>query len=111
MTQSDLSNAEEAVKYFRKAHQIVPKSPIILLQLGGSLVSANRIHEGMIYLHEVLSIDPNLAEAYLMLAGGHLGLKEYDKAAKFFEKGMQLNPSDARFSYGLGLVSDKNRDF
>ncbi|HEY2944851.1 MAG TPA: winged helix-turn-helix domain-containing protein [Vicinamibacteria bacterium] len=97
---------EEAVAEARRARELSPLSPIINVELGGTLVRAGRYDEAIRQAHKALEIDPKLDRAYATLAAAYEGQGDRPKAVAALEKAASLSGRAGSawlgYFYGVG---------
>jgi TolB-like protein/Tfp pilus assembly protein PilF len=89
-----LGDPGTAIAMLRKAQQLDPLSPVIVLTLGEAYSTAGQLAEGLRQFRKVLQIDRNFASAFSMLGIGYLSLDDLDKADYWFEAGAQVAPDE-----------------
>jgi TolB-like protein/DNA-binding winged helix-turn-helix (wHTH) protein/Flp pilus assembly protein TadD len=102
---------EEAVAEARRARELSPLSPIINVELGGTLVSVGRYDEAIQQLQRVLEMDPKFARAYVTLGAAYEGQGDRPKAIAALEKAASLSggAGTAWLGYFYG-VSGRRRE-
>jgi TolB-like protein/DNA-binding winged helix-turn-helix (wHTH) protein/Tfp pilus assembly protein PilF len=107
---SSRAGVEESIAYFQKA---IARDPtyapayvslanaygfLSTVTIGGSL--AERL-KAMTAVRKALELDPNLAEAHIVLAGLQTAQWHWSEAEAEYRRGLELSPSDARAYGGL----------
>jgi TolB-like protein/DNA-binding winged helix-turn-helix (wHTH) protein/Flp pilus assembly protein TadD len=82
---------EEAVAEARRARELSPLSPVINVELGGTLVRSGRYDEAIEQVHRVLEMDPKFARAYMTLAAAYEGQGDRPRAVAALEKAASLS--------------------
>jgi TolB-like protein/DNA-binding winged helix-turn-helix (wHTH) protein len=82
---------EEAVTEARRARELSPLSPVINVELGGTLVRVGRYDEAIQQAHKTLEIDPQFARAYTALAAAYEGQGDRPKAMAALEKAASIS--------------------
>jgi len=102
---------EEAVAEARRARELSPLSPIINVELGGTLVRVGRYDEAVQQVHKALQIDPKFDRAYATLAAAYEGQGDRPKAVAALEKAASLSgrAGGAWLGYFYG-VSGRRRE-
>jgi TolB-like protein/DNA-binding winged helix-turn-helix (wHTH) protein/Flp pilus assembly protein TadD len=102
---------EEAVAQARRARELSPLSPIINVELGGTLVSVGRYDEAIQQVHKALEIDPKFARAYMTLGAAYEAQGDRPKAMAALEKAASLSggAGSAWLGYFYG-VSGRRRE-
>ena len=92
---ANLSNFEEALKYYQRYIEIEPDNAYILFQSGACLVNLGRNEEALDVLLKALSLTPEDAEQlpilYQELAFCYNALKQFDKAMEMLDKTKDLD--------------------
>jgi tetratricopeptide (TPR) repeat protein len=92
---ANLSNFEEALKYYQRYIEIEPDNAYILFQSGACLVNLGRNEEALDVLLKALSLTPEGAEQlpilYQELAFCYNALKQFDKAMEMLDKTKDLD--------------------
>lgn len=68
------------------------------------MLHAQRYGHALVALDTVLSIDPNLPEAYINAGFALIGLERYQQADQAFSKAMELRPQLSNAYYGLAVA-------
>lgn len=96
-------NYQRAADYFRRAHQLQPRSTAILYKLGRSYTNTGDVEKAESAFHTMLKIEPANAEAYRGLAIAH----RYDDPAKALtnaRSAVDADPEDLKNWNCLGLM-------
>jgi len=96
-------NYQRAADYFRRAHQLQPRSTAILYKLGRSYTNTGDVGKAESAFHTILEIEPTNAEAYRGLAIAH----RYDDPAKALanaRNAVDADPEDLKNWNCLGLM-------
>ncbi len=77
---------------------------------GWALIANKKFLEAEEILEEVLKKDKNNPRTYLNLGLLHEEMKDFDKAAKMYQKSYELGKDDPRFSSLVNLAADKHNE-
>lgn len=94
---AQLGQAAEAVKHYQDAINLAPTSmtaserALIYNDWGVNLFQQNLLDDACEKFLHAVDVDPNLEHARLNLGLVYMALKEYDRAAEVFEKGLEIN--------------------
>ena len=101
---SRLDMTEKAVENFEQALEVNP-SDILILTLAQEYIKAGNMERAGYYLDKAHDDNAVLKEKSLLLRGQqYLGLSEYDKAAEYFSRVLEMNPGSADAYYYIGEV-------
>jgi TolB-like protein/cytochrome c-type biogenesis protein CcmH/NrfG len=96
---------DEALELIRKAAELDPRSPIILLSVGIDYGKVGRFDESLAWLQKSIEIDPNFATGYEWTGFHHWQAKgRLDEAIQWFRKCVSLDPGDPRNFAFLGQL-------
>jgi len=103
---------ENAIAQFRKAMEVDPKLPDVYSNIGHALMMSGCPKEAITDIKKELQISPKSGFANFLLGQVHLQLKEYQKAQKYYETAIKINPEYTNAYYGLSTACAKlgNRD-
>jgi len=93
---------KKALKYYLKAAKFMPRSPIILTNLGVAYNHLGKIEIAQKYFQKAINADSNYADACYNLGKIYLEAEKYNFAIKFFEKAVKINP---KFEYAKSLLA------
>jgi predicted Zn-dependent protease len=96
----------EALSEFEKALQLDPGNGLALLFLGTTYLDLGESAKALSPLQRLVNAEPENAEAQEAFAEACLALKKFDRAAEGFRKLSQLDSSNPKNWYGLGLSYD-----
>jgi tetratricopeptide (TPR) repeat protein len=110
------NNGSSAIKYYEKAQEIYPKSPMAALRLGQLWVRA-RNYQGkdgskgaLEYYNDAIAIDPSFAPAYRELGELFAKAQRYQEAKQNYAKYLELSKGNAgsRVRYASFLFVTKD---
>lgn len=82
-----------------------PKSDVeLLLDEADRKKMQGQHHDAIKICEKILSSDLNCVEAYEEIGDNYLSLRQFDKAKKALQRGIQLHPRSANGNYLLGFV-------
>ena len=102
---SRLGRREEALELNKKAAELDPRSPIVLLNLGFRFDSVGQFDEGLVWFRKSIEIDSDFAGGYEWIgvqkwcAAGQL-----DEAVRWLRKSVSLDPGDPSIAAFLGML-------
>jgi len=80
-------------------------------QQGIALLHAKRYDYAITALDSVLSMEPNMPEAYVNMGYAFLGLEEYGPARGAFEKALSIKLDQVNAYYGLAMAFEGAKEF
>jgi len=80
-------------------------------QQGIALLHAKRYDYAITALDSVLSMEPNMPEAYVNMGYAFLGLEEYGPARGAFEKALSIKLDQVNAYYGLAIAFEGAKEF
>ncbi len=100
-----LGRRDEALGMFKKAAELAPRSPIILLTVGIGYEMVGRFDEGLAWYRKSIQIDPEFAAGYQWIGLNYSSVQgRLDEAARWYRKGVPVDPGNARRNAYLGLL-------
>lgn len=99
-----LGNPGAAIPMLRKARQLDPLSPVIVITLGEAYSAAGQMAEGLRLYRKALEIDPDFLSAFNWLGIGYLSLGDADTAAYWLEEGAERAPGEFRANSGRAFL-------
>ncbi len=105
-----LNQPELAIKSLERALYLSPEDVPTLFQLGDLSYKQRDLLKAMDSFKKVVNITPgdkNTEEALLKLGAVYTELERFNDAVGAFDKAIQINPSNARAHYMLGLAYSK----
>jgi tetratricopeptide (TPR) repeat protein len=100
-------NYVEAAELFRELSQKEPNNVDYLYLLGESYVDAKRYSDAIPPLARVLSLQPNLVEAYATLGTARYALEDWQGAAAALSKFLEFKPDHAFSQFMLATCFDR----
>ena len=76
-----------------------------------SLLHAKQYKYAIAALDHVISILPELPEAYVNMGYAYLGLDDFNTALSAFERAIELRPDQANAYYGLAVALEGKKDY
>jgi TolB-like protein/class 3 adenylate cyclase len=99
------SGGVTAYPYFKKAIEIAPKNPELLLWFPIILAFIGKTEMAFHLLDKLLALDPLVSLNYIILAKAQMLTGKLDASLKSFQRCIQLNPLDPfRFLYAYALA-------
>jgi tetratricopeptide (TPR) repeat protein len=100
-----LGRRDEALELIKKAAELDPRSPVILLSVGIGYAHVGRLDESLAWLHKAIEIDPEFAIGYQFI-GFHYWLAkgQLDEAVRWFWKSVSVDPGNPDNSANLGWL-------
>jgi TolB-like protein/tetratricopeptide (TPR) repeat protein len=100
-----LGRREEALERFKKAAELDPRSPIILLSVGIGYAGVGRFDESLAWYRKAIEIDPDFAVGYEWM-GLHYWEAEgkLDETVRWLRKCVSLDPGNTEYSAFLGWL-------
>ena len=100
--QKDPQNVE---KYLQKAMELAPKNALVYQAWGKHLIQQGRFHEAEDALKKSIYLEPKLVSLHVQLGDLYLQLlREPKRAIKSYQEALNLDASQARAHYGIGLA-------
>jgi len=97
-------NLEQADKLFQEALKLTPKDPLLLVNAGRLDIKNDLYALAIDKFQKALCIDPDRTEVLYLMGNGYFGLKNYEKALRFYQKYLKRDPVDARTWLNSGIV-------
>jgi protein O-mannosyl-transferase len=110
------SRNEEALQQFREALATQPHDSISNLYIG-MYESAHGNHQAAVdHVKTTLKYlgdgNPEVAEtAYVQLGTEYRNLHQFQESRQTFEAALRINPADAQAEIGMGLLSERDKDY
>jgi len=99
-----LGDPGAAIPMLRKARELDPLSPVIVVTLGEAHSSIGELAEGLRLYREALTIDPDFLSAFNWLGMAYLSLGDAENAAYWLEEGARRAPEEFRTIAGLAFL-------
>jgi tetratricopeptide (TPR) repeat protein len=112
-----LRRAGEAAKVLEKAHQLLPDSVDVAINLGGAYVLQRRYNQAVSTLEQASQMAPDNATVWVNLAAAYLGRLEtsgpqrQDQAIAAYQRALQIDDRAPNVHYNLGLIFKDRRDW
>ena len=101
-------NFEQAIKGCKKALEINPHWPEVLLQLGIVYDQMGRHDEAITTIKQAIEMAPDFARAYITLGAAYINNRMYDDAIIALQKAVKIEPNHPPAHYNLGIAYTKN---
>ena len=99
-----LGDPGAAIPMLRKARELDPLSPVIVVTLGEAQSSNGNLAEGLRLYRKALAIDPDFLSAFNWVGMAYLSLGDGDSAAYWLEEGARRAPDEFRTNAGLAFL-------
>ena len=99
-----------AIPMLRKARELDPLSPVIVVTLGEAYSSSGELAEGLRLYRKALAIDPDFLSAFNWVGMAYLSLGDSDSAAYWLEEGARRAPEEFRTNAGLAFLYRSRRN-
>lgn len=94
----------EAEKFFRQALQAEPGRVSTKIELARLCLAVDREAEGRALLEEIFKTDPRNTTAYYLAANFEMSRGNRAKAMEYFQRIVEVDPSDANAMFRVGLM-------
>ncbi|MBI3610569.1 MAG: tetratricopeptide repeat protein [Nitrospirae bacterium] len=94
----------EALENYQSAVRLVPDEPTFFLGQGLAYDRLNEPDRAVQSLKEAIALNPKMPEAYKILGDVYYQRDEIEMAAGYYEKGLELDPSDPALRLHLAKV-------
>ena len=107
----------EAIDVLKKANELLPDDPDIMITLGGAMIMAGKWNSAESFLEDAVQKHPENARLWLNLAAailGHLKLSprdRQDRAIAAYERAIELDPVAPSAHYNVGLIHAERKDW
>ncbi len=101
---------EEAIVYYKKAHELEPKSIEINMSLASALYLARRFDEGITYADAALDLAPENVRIYQMVALGYVGKRDLNTAIKYYEDALKYAPRNVELYLAISTLSEAGKN-
>lgn len=111
---AETGNYKDAVDDFKNAIRYFNEDSKLFLGMGSAYLQLNKNTEAADALNSAAALDPNLAEAYHLLADIYYKNDDVAKAVPYWEKVLSIDPSDQKARYFLSKANrekDTNEKF
>ena len=86
-----IKNYEKAFSYLNKFESDGNDKEGFLLKLANCCLELNNYKDGLVYIEEILKINPNNTDCYMIQGDYYLKRNDYASAKEFYEKAKNLN--------------------
>lgn len=93
-----------AIPKLRKARELDPLSPVVVVTLGEAYNAAGDLAEGLRLFRKTLEIDPDFGSAYSYIGTTYLSLGDAEKAAQWLEEGARRAPDEFAARFGVAFL-------
>ena len=93
-----------ALDYIMQAKKLSPRAKKVLLNVAQIYKDMNKNNESIEVANEILSFDSKSHEAFSLLAMNYMDLGQYETALKYYEKAIELSPSDYSYLHGKAVA-------
>ena len=95
LLEGPLGRPDEALEVAKKAVELDPRSPIILLNVGARYAGVGRFDESLAWSHKAIEIDPEFAFGYQWIGFHYWQAKgKLDEAVRWFRKSVSVDPGN-----------------
>ncbi|MEK6678891.1 MAG: tetratricopeptide repeat protein [Nitrospirota bacterium] len=111
---AETGNYKDAVDDFKNAIRYFNEDSKLFLGMGSAYLQLNKNTEAADALNSAAALDPNLVEAYHLLADIYYKNDDVAKAVPYWEKVLSIDPSDQKARYFLSKANrekDTNEKF
>lgn len=88
----DPGYSEKAVEFGEKGVEVEPYGPAVRFQLSRALMRLGRFDEAQKHLETAVDLDPNYADAHVLLGDVYRQQGELDKALAVYKRALELKP-------------------
>jgi len=99
-----LGDPGAAIPMLRKARELDPLSPVIVVTLGEAHSGIGNLAEGLRLYRKALAIDPGFLSAFNWVGMTYLSLGDGENAAYWLEEGARRAPDEFRINAGLAFL-------
>jgi TolB-like protein/Tfp pilus assembly protein PilF len=100
-----LERSDEALELIKKAAELDPRSPIVLVSVGADYAGLGRFDESLAWHHKSIEIDPDFAVGYLFIGLHHWDTEgKPDEAVRWLRKSVSVDPRSFDTSAYLGFL-------
>jgi len=100
-----LGRRDEALEMFKKAAELDPRSPIILLNVGNGFDYVGRFDESLAWYRKAIEVDPDFASGYWAIGWHHRTVEgRLDKAVRWHRQGVSIDPESPILTATLGWL-------
>jgi tetratricopeptide (TPR) repeat protein len=95
---------EPAIKFFKKANQLLPNDPNIKLQLGLLHTQMDELILANSFYQEAIQYSPNPFEPLVNYGNNLTKLHLYQEAFNAYQEALKINPGNAQIHYNMGTM-------
>jgi TolB-like protein/DNA-binding winged helix-turn-helix (wHTH) protein/Tfp pilus assembly protein PilF len=99
-----LGRSDEALEQIKKAAELEPRSPVILLNVGMSYDRVGRFSESLAWYRKSIEIEPDFPGGYEKIGIHYWFEGKLDEAARWFRKAESIDPGNPEFATLLGWL-------
>lgn len=108
---SGLNRYKEAIEYYKETFKYEAPEPITHYYIGESYENMNDIKNAMHHFNKALEIDEKLADAWAGLARLFSAQDNDSTSVNYYEKAVELMPSNTEFRYDLAMIHLKKERY
>jgi len=97
----------EAAQHFTAAIDLDPGNAVLRSNRSGAFASLGRYADALADAEEAVALQPDWSKGYSRMAAALYGLGRYAESADTFQRGLQVDPSNAQMTQALQDVSAK----
>jgi tetratricopeptide (TPR) repeat protein len=101
---------EEAIIYYKKAHELEPNSIEVNMSLAGALYLAQRFDEGIAYADAALHLAPENVRIHQLIALGYVGKRNLNMAIKYYTDALQYAPRNDELYLAISTLFEASRN-
>ncbi len=109
--------ADEALTPLRRAYELAPEDPDVLMTYGGALIMNAKWSKAVALLERAVEMHPENARLWLNLAAAYLGRLEFssrraqDRAIEAYKRAIEIDPIAPSAHYNVGLIHAERQDW
>ena len=101
---------EEAIIYYKKAHELEPNSMEINMSLAGALYLAEHFDEGITYADAALDLAPENVRIHQMVALGYVGKRDLNMAIKYYKDALKYAPRNVELYLAISTLFEASKN-
>ena len=105
------NKVEDAIEFFKKAHELDPKSWYLQFKLGEVYVKKSEFELAKKYLKQAIGLNNSASEAQLLLGNLFSAEKDFTQAIRCYKKVIYLEPTKEQAYILLGTVYAEQNDY
>lgn len=98
----DEGKYQEAIEFYQKANQIIPRNIYNLANMGFAYEALGKYEEAIKCYETLEEVSPNNYKIKLKLGENYSELGRYDEAVSYYKRALSLNPEDRQAYVNLG---------